>query len=94
MGAMLLDLKDPTKVSYRAHSPILEPTDWYENEGFKSGVAYPCGAVQIDKRLIVYYGGADTVVCAASANMSEFLNELKYTGNVHLKSVSSAITAN
>jgi len=29
----------------------------YENEGWKAGVVYPCGAVVIDDRLFVYYGG-------------------------------------
>jgi predicted GH43/DUF377 family glycosyl hydrolase len=77
IGAMLLELKNPTKVLYRTRSPILEPTQRYENEGHKFGVVYPCGAVVIKERLLVYYGGADTVVCVATANLKEFLEELK-----------------
>jgi len=76
MGAMLLDLKRPWHVIARGAEPILEPSENYENEGWKSGVAYPCGAVIIGGRLIVYYGGADTVVCAAEANLTHFLQEL------------------
>ncbi len=76
MGAMLLDLLDPTKVIARSDAPILEPEEYYENEGWKSGVAYPCGAVIIADRLIVYYGGADTVVCAADADLGAFVHEL------------------
>jgi predicted GH43/DUF377 family glycosyl hydrolase len=79
IGAMLLDLKDPTKVLYRSQSPILEPEEKYENEGFKAGVIYPCGAVVIDNTLYVYYGGADSYVCVATANLTEFLKELKYS---------------
>jgi predicted GH43/DUF377 family glycosyl hydrolase len=79
IGAMLLDLKDPTKVLYRSNNPILEPTEWYENEGFKSGVAYPCGAVIMNNKLVVYYGGADTVICAASAPLDAFLEQLKHS---------------
>ncbi|KXK09956.1 MAG: Beta-1,4-mannooligosaccharide phosphorylase [Microgenomates bacterium OLB23] len=56
IGAMLLDLNDPTQVLYRANNPILSPEAWYENEGFKSGVVYPCGAVIKDGILFVYYG--------------------------------------
>jgi beta-1,2-mannobiose phosphorylase / 1,2-beta-oligomannan phosphorylase len=82
IGAMLLDLQDPTKVLYRSHKPILEPTEWYENEGFKSGVAYPCGAVIMNDRLMVYYGGADTVMCAASSPLDVFLKKLKQSGAV------------
>lgn len=77
MGAMLLDYERPHIVRYRSRSPILEPDRWYENEGMKYGVAYPCGAVIKDNMLNVYYGGADTVVCAAQAPVDEFLTHLK-----------------
>jgi len=76
MGAMILDKRDPTRVIARTTHPILEPTHAYENEGYKSGVAYPCGAVTIDDTLYVYYGGADTVSCVASAPLSSFLHDL------------------
>jgi len=77
IGAMILDLKEPWKVLYRTHQPILEPDQWYENEGYKPGVVYPCGAVIKNNTLFVYYGGADKFICAASKNLDEFLEELK-----------------
>ncbi len=77
IGAMILDDRDPSRVLYRSKTPILEPSEWYENEGYKSGVAYPCGAVDFRDQLFVYYGGADTVVCAAQTPMSQFLTQLK-----------------
>jgi hypothetical protein len=73
---MLLDLKNPTRVLSRSEEPILEPQVWYENEGWKSGVIYPCGAVVIKDRLLIYYGGADKVTCVASAKLDELLNHL------------------
>ncbi len=76
IGAMLLDLKDPTKVLARSRKPILEPNAWYENDGLKSGVVYPCGAAIIKDRLFVYYGGADMVVCTASVKLNGFIEEL------------------
>ncbi len=79
VGAMLLDLDDPTKVIARSKAPILEPEAWYEWEGFKGGVVYPCGAVVIGDTLYVYYGGADWHVCVATANLEQFLSELKYS---------------
>lgn len=79
IGAMLLDLNDPTKVLHRSQSPILEPDVDYENKGFKSGVIYPCGAAVIDDTLYVYYGGADSYVCVAKANLEEFLKELRFS---------------
>ena len=76
VGAMLLDLNDPTKVLHRSSEPILEPDEWYENNGFKSGVVYVLGAVVKDGELLVYYGGADNYTCVASANLDKFLKAL------------------
>lgn len=84
IGAMLLALNDPTQVLYRSNYPILEPIEQYENEGYKSGVCYPCGAVVVGPRLIVYYGGADTYVCAAEKNLDCFLYELKSSNQASL----------
>ncbi len=85
VGAMLLDLEDPTKVLYRSKSPIIEPDMWYDNEGFKAGVVYPCGAVIIDNTLFVYYGGADSHVCVATSNLDKFLGQLKSTGKPEIE---------
>ncbi len=85
IGAMLLDLNDPTKVLYRPNKPILEPDAWYENEGFKSGVVYPCGAVIKDNILFVYYGGADSHVCVATAYLDEFLEHMKRQEEISLQ---------
>jgi beta-1,2-mannobiose phosphorylase / 1,2-beta-oligomannan phosphorylase len=76
LGAMILDFKDPTKILYRLPGPILEPDKNYENNGFKSGVIYSCGAVVKDGELFVYYGGADSVVCVASIKLSDLVDDL------------------
>jgi len=77
MGALLLDLKDPTKILYRSNAPILEPEEDYENNGHKWGVVYSCGAVVKNGELFVYYGGADKFVCVASINLQELIDDLK-----------------
>ncbi len=77
VGAMLLDLHDPRCVLYRSPAPVLAPETQAENEGHKRGVVYPCGAVVLDDELVVYYGGADRVVCAATYRLSQFIAELK-----------------
>lgn len=75
VGAMLLDLKDPTKVLYRSKHPILSPDMHYENNG-KPGVVYASGAVVKGDDLYVYYGGADKVVCVATTPLKKFLQYL------------------
>ncbi len=84
MGAMLLDLEDPTRVLYRSNKPIMQPTEPYENGGYKYGVIYPCGAAVIDDVLYVYYGGSDTTVNVAYESLPEFIDMLKFTGGASL----------
>lgn len=79
LGAMLLDLVEPTTVLYRSAAPVLSPDEPYENHG-KPGVVYACGAVVRNGTLFVYYGGADKVVCVATASLVDFLDALM-TGN-------------
>jgi beta-1,2-mannobiose phosphorylase / 1,2-beta-oligomannan phosphorylase len=86
IGALLLDLKDPSKILYRSKYPILEPEEVYENNGHKWGVIYSCGAVVKDGTLFVYYGGADTFVAVASAPFEEFMKQLISSGKVTLAS--------
>lgn len=75
LGAMLLDIVDPTKVLYRSGGPVLVPDEHYENHG-KPGIVYACGAVVRNGTLFVYYGGADKVVCVATAPLDAFLDAL------------------
>ena len=76
VGAMILDLHDPSKVLFRTSNPILEPDEHYENDG-KPGVVYPCGAVVLGKELFVYYGGGDKVVCCATTQLDKFIKGVK-----------------
>jgi len=85
LWAMILDIKDPTKILHRSQEPILEPEEWYENEGYKSGVVYSCGAVVKNGELFVYYGGADKVSCVATVNLDKFLQELIHSKEPKIK---------
>ncbi len=73
VGAMLLDLDDPTKVIACSPAPILAPDAWYENDG-KPGIVYVCGAVVRDEQLLVYYGAGDKHVCIAQTPLRDLLN--------------------
>lgn len=75
IGAMLLDLADPTRVLYQSDTPILSPEMWYEND-WKPGVVYGTGAVLFGENLLVYYGGGDKYVAVAKANLRDLLRTL------------------
>lgn len=77
LGAMLLDINDPTKILIRSKEPILEPSEEYEYNGFKGGIVYAIGAVVKGEDLLVYYGSADNYICVAKANFNDFVEELK-----------------
>lgn len=75
-GAALLDLDDPRKVIARTKQPILEPVEDYEKIGDVNNVVFPTGTVVIDKKLLLYYGGADRVCCVASASIDELVEHI------------------
>lgn len=78
IGGMILDEQDPRQILYRCPAPLLGPDASYENEGFKAGVVYTCGAVVVDENIYVYYGGADAVICVAIADLEELLEQIKH----------------
>lgn len=76
IGAILLDLDDPTKVLFRTTDWIMQPEEDYEIDGFYQGCVFPCGKVVIDGTLFVYYGAADKYVGVATCPLEELLDYL------------------
>jgi predicted GH43/DUF377 family glycosyl hydrolase len=77
LGAVLCDIKDPTKITARTDEPIFEPETTYEKKGETPNVVFPCGAVLIGNKIFIYYGGADKVVGVATAPLATLLRTLK-----------------
>jgi predicted GH43/DUF377 family glycosyl hydrolase len=76
LGAVLLDLKNPTTILSRTVDTILEPLEEYEIEGVVRKAVFSCGAVLRDDTLFLYYGGADTVLCVAKVSLKKLLKML------------------
>ncbi len=76
VGAMLLDLHDPTRVLAYAKEPILEPLKIHDGIGFKPGIVYASGAVAKNGLLLVYFGRADSYIGVAYAPLDEFVDAL------------------
>lgn len=75
IGTVMLDLNNPAEVINRCEESILSPREDYERIGDVGNVVFACGAVLEDNNEIkVYYGGADTHLCVATANFSELIN--------------------
>ncbi|MGG1311448.1 MULTISPECIES: BtaManbiosPhlase [Cohnella] len=76
MGAVLLDLNDPSKVIARSASPLLEPDAPYEKKGFFGDVVFSCGALVKGDTVRMYYGVADTSMACAELSLKEILDSL------------------
>jgi len=76
VGAILLDLKDPTTVISRLTDPIFAPKEEYEKVGVVNNVVFPCGMIVKNKYLYVYYGGGDEVVGVAKAKLNDIMKAL------------------
>ncbi len=73
VGAVLLDLVNPAHILGRTAKPLFEPETEYEKVGVVPNVVFPCGAVVIDGRVLLYYGGADLVTGVASLELDKIL---------------------
>lgn len=77
LGAILLDLDDPTKVIARSNNAIMEPTTDYEVNGFFGEVIFTNGHIAKGDVLTVYYGASDEVICGVTLSVKDILASLK-----------------
>lgn len=80
LGAVLLDLNDPSKVLARTEAPIMVPSAEYELTGFFGNVVFTNGHIlhPDGDTLSVYYGASDEYVCGAQFSLKEIISKLKY----------------
>lgn len=75
IGALLLDLDDPTTVLATLPEPLLTPaTD--EQDGYVPNVVYSCGAFLHRDTLVVPYGIADSAIRIATAPWAAVLDAM------------------
>ncbi len=77
MGALLLDLDDPSKVLARTKRPIMEPETEYEKNGFFDEVIFGCGAIVDGDTIQMYYGVSDTSMAGCELSISTILKQLE-----------------
>lgn len=74
LGVALHDLEDPSQMRGISDSWILQPEDPWEVTGYVSNVVFTCGAVpETDGTVKIYWGGADSVMCAGEADIAELV---------------------
>ncbi len=76
--ALLLDRKDPRKITGRTTGPMLVPEELYERSGYVPNIVFPSGALIAKNILNVYYGAADTTSCLARVNLDDFAQSIHF----------------
>ena len=72
IGAILLDLEDPTRIIGRLREPLLSPAH-DEQDGYVPNVVYSCGALLHADTLVIPYGIGDSAIGVATVPLDELL---------------------
>jgi predicted GH43/DUF377 family glycosyl hydrolase len=75
IGAILLDLAEPTRMVARLDEPLFRPSE-AEQEGYVPNVVYSCGGVLQDDRLWLPYGVGDTRIAVLWVSVEELLDAM------------------
>lgn len=75
LGVALHDLDDPSQMLGVSDEWILQPEDPWEVTGYVHNVVFSCGAVaEADGTVKIYWGGADSVMCAGEAKLDDLID--------------------
>jgi predicted GH43/DUF377 family glycosyl hydrolase len=75
IGALLLDLNDPTKIIARLPEPIIRPEP-EEREGYVPNVVYSCGGMIHHDKLFLPYATSDWFTSFAVMSVQELLDAM------------------
>jgi predicted GH43/DUF377 family glycosyl hydrolase len=76
IGAVLLDLDDPTRVIGQLRQPLLSPSA-DEQDGYVPNVVYSCGALVHNGTLVIPYGIGDAAIGFATVALPALLATLR-----------------
>ena len=79
LGAMLLDLDDPTRVLARLPEPLLSPQE-NEREGYVPNVVYSCGSLLHNDEVVIPYGISDEAARFATIPLRRLLDAMQPVG--------------
>jgi predicted GH43/DUF377 family glycosyl hydrolase len=76
LGAILLDLDDPTKVIGKLNKPLLYPNA-EEREGYVPNVVYSCGQLLHNGHLVIPYAMSDHASTYATVAVKDLISTMK-----------------
>lgn len=77
LGALLLDLHNPSNILARSQEPLMEPLMEYEQQGFFGNVVFTNGTIVDQDQVTIYYGASDQFVAGATFSLQEILASLR-----------------
>jgi predicted GH43/DUF377 family glycosyl hydrolase len=75
IGALLMDLEDPSKIIGKLKEPLIMPNE-YEREGYVPNVVYSCGALIHNGSVVIPYAVSDTTSGIATVELKALLDKL------------------
>ncbi len=75
IGALLLDLEDPSRIIGKLTEPVIVPTE-HEREGYVPNVVYTCGALLHNGDLVIPYAISDTTSGIATIELAELIKRM------------------
>ena len=76
IGALLLDLEQPSRVLRYTNEPLIQPPGDLRN-GYVPNVVYTCGMLLHDGRLTIPVGIADLSIAVATFDLEELLESMR-----------------
>jgi len=76
IGAILLDLDDPSKIIARLEEPLIKPNE-EEREGYVPNVVYSCGSLIHNNKLVVPYAMSDITSGIATIDVRDLIANMK-----------------
>ncbi len=77
LGAILLDLDNPSKVIAKLKEPLLMPNK-EERDGYVPNIVYSCGSIILNNELIIPYAMSDSASTFATISLDELFNEMVF----------------
>ena len=75
IGAVLLDIEDPTRITGQLREPLLSPAA-DEQDGYVPNVVYSCGSLLHSGTLVLPYGIGDSAIGLATVPLPALLGSL------------------
>ncbi len=83
LGAMLLDIDNPTRVIARMETPLMMPNE-DEREGYVPNVVYSCGSILHNGEIIIPYSMSDYASSFAAVKLDVLLDTLLNKKNIQI----------